>query len=254
MPGPKVSVLLVMEEDVENMHDDDGLDIYYVHLSLDTSDSNTLNTAVTRTLLHIHEVYETSGQESATIVVVVLPTNVTRGQVEQATSFATYICTVLKLKDDVKYHPANVNTVQAQTNHVVKAKSPEESIAAARNYPWTTTLTFSASTESYAGMSINGTLLEAGYSAEQLDKFKLAFEQKGCVVEDIRLGHATGTGRAGRVLVVRGALMTGTTQHDGHLVDAVVTDWAWLHPKTDKEAMMRGKLLQRKARYCTQVG
>jgi hypothetical protein len=86
---------------------------------------------------------------------------------------------------------------------------------------------------------------------DALDRFARAFASKGFVVEDIALSGRSGTGREGRVLVVRGALL-GTT--DG-LADAVALDLEHVaHAQTDRMAIMRKKLLHRRARYSACIG
>jgi hypothetical protein len=114
---------------------------------------------------------------------------------------------------------------------------------------WTSTITFSSSTESFAGMQVNGHQRTSGYTSAHLDQVQQVFARAGYTVEDIALGTHSKTGREGRVLIVRGAFLT-----DG-LADAVAVDLQQVvHPQTDRMAVMHNVLKNRVARYCACLG
>ena len=112
---------------------------------------------------------------------------------------------------------------------------------------WSSTVTFANSTESFAGMHINGLQRTSGYTHAELNEVVRRFGQRGCAVEDLDLGRLTGTSVPGRVVVVRNAFRD--------IADAVAVDLEdVVHPRTDRQALMRNKLLTRRARYCACLG
>ena len=119
----------------------------------------------------------------------------------------------------------------------------------ARKFPWAASVTLSKSTESYAGMSINGEMAKNGYSKEMLEKMIDFYTKKGCKCELIALHTESGTDREAYVAVFRNA--------HPHLLDGVVWDLEWVVFQNLDEEMYnrRTKTVQtRRARQCVCIG
>lgn len=111
--------------------------------------------------------------------------------------------------------------------------------------PHTSSITFSHTTESFAGMRINGEMAEVGHTLPELTVLKELFEGTH-EVELIDLGERTGNRRAAHVLVIRGFVQDK---------DAVLLDLETrVHPFVDKQTIMRGKIMNRQARWCACLG
>jgi hypothetical protein len=237
-----VSIQLIVIDDVERMltlFDLEPSDVYHADMSsMDTSGHLHANRALRFIKIRRQEALDTT-----TLVFFTCSNDATHAEWQLAYRWARYLSAVLKASDG--YVPGSVDLVQGTT-------VPHSPPAAAGAQPvWTSTLTWSASTESFAGMQVNGQQLTHGYSADALNRFAQAFASKGFVVDDIALGTRSGTGREGRVLVVRGALLGPT---DG-LADAVALDLEHVaHAQTDRMAIIRQKLLHRRARYSACMG
>lgn len=108
----------------------------------------------------------------------------------------------------------------------------------------TASITFSASTESFAGMQINGTRATRGYTLQEM-QYVMAMLPGQC--ELIELGERTGSGRTAHVLVLRGLAAEEKDSLLQELVEKV-------RPYVDKQAWMQGKLKNRQARYCACIG
>ena len=112
----------------------------------------------------------------------------------------------------------------------------------------TATVTFSRSTESFAGMRINGEMAKDGYVKNDIDAFASAFPLHD--VDVYALADKTGLPREGWVVVVRKAF-------PGELTERVARDLQHgVIPKEDRQMYnARRKVVQnRQARYCCCLG
>jgi len=248
MARHSVSVQIVQVDDVGRLIDLLGLQSSDVYQATFTSSDTNGHRHATRALGHIAR-RKQEATDDATVIFFACHSDARRREWSAAYRWARYVCVVLK--NQAGAVPGSVSLVQTGDSQFYKASLPTVSIQAAARLQWTSSLTFSWSTESFAGMYVNGHKRTSGYTRENLDRVKLSFATAGYIVEDIALGTQSGTGREARVLVVRGALLG----EEVGLADAVVADLEQVvHPQTDTQALMRGKLLNRIARYCACLG
>jgi hypothetical protein len=240
-----VSLQLVVYEDVARLLDLLDLqasDIYHANLG---SESVNLHRHAVRALDHVHERCA-AGVDTATVVFFSCPTGASPPQWKRAHRLAKYIRAVLK-----NLNGYDVSLIHGHTMDVQSVRCSTEQSKTSVSTQWTSTLTFSSSTESFVGMKVNGVKLSKGYSVDVLDRVRKAFQAKGCLIDDIALAIHSGTGRVARVLVIRGALLDASNG----LADAATMDLEEIvHPQTDRQAIMRGKLMDRHARYCACIG
>ena len=233
----EVSLQIVMEDDVDRLlvlFDIDAAEIYHAHLSVDGVVS--MNEHAIRAVEHVkHRVHK-----DATLVLCSHGTNATRRDREMVCDWVQYMSAVLH---------GQVVWDRTLVVHVVDGHDSCGRIQNHLQTDWTSTITFSASTESFTGMQVNGHQRTSGYTTANLDQVQQVFSIAGYTVEDIALGNHSGTGREGRMLIIRGAFL------EGGLADAVAMDLQQVvHPRTDRKAMMHNVLKNRHARYCACLG
>lgn len=119
--------------------------------------------------------------------------------------------------------------------------------------PATWTITFSESVENHAGMQKIGKIAKEGYSLKEFKDFAIACEAKGFKTEEINLeknlpDDLKNTQTEASVFIVRGGIKM-LLENDPILYEAFLKEVKDTEKMVDKKAWMKGKVVNKKARY-----
>jgi hypothetical protein len=119
---------------------------------------------------------------------------------------------------------------------------------------WSTSITFSKSTESHAGTTVHGTSATVGYDKVDIDRAVAWAEENGVKYESYALHDLTGSTRKAHFLVLRDAL--GTLMGDPvNGLTSVTTEFLQeVVPRLDDRFVNFQRVTQKKARQNAEIG
>lgn len=114
--------------------------------------------------------------------------------------------------------------------------------------PWTTSVTFSHSTESHAGGPVHGRVAKRGYTESEMRAARQWAGSRGLRSDWYELGALSGTGRTARVLVIRDGVRS-LLHEAGLAADAAKVDFVrGIYPRLDRRFVNFMKMTVKKAR------